>query len=367
MTKKYGPAERIDEQIDICLHDPTGTDIVVLSMLGEPAVPKLCRLLDGDTNAGDSYKAPGRLEYGRATVIIRALGMIASPNAVPTLARRLSAKKERSADDADTRALANALRKIGDEESLRTLVANLQILNLPHARLVLDDFGERATEALLAKAAKPDDRSSTPAARLLTARRAKEAIPLLTHAAERGRTEAFQLLAYYGPDAPKDWATKRLVALLPDVMSAYLRASQRQTHYYGGTPTQDESAVAQHDALLRILYNAGDARVVSELLPYFAIERPAGLTSGHREPRASVSLLALTFGKASLPHLEDARLASLSNEAKLGAQEVRRRIENGEEPKATELKLREGPLGEDKWTPQPEYIPSRPQPSYDDE
>lgn len=385
MTTTYTPAERLTEQIDILLRDPGPTEIVLLSILGEPALPRLCAKLDADTR--------GKREWRHAVAVIRVLGMSGHPSVVPSLALRLSTYKQEgySRDETEPRALAHALRKVGNDEALRVLIDNLPRVDLGHMRAMLEPFGERARDALVAKMAKLDDPAWLEAAKLVTAMKLPQGIPLLLQAASR-TLEAHKLLAHYGKDAPKDWAVERLLAIRGTMMEEYIKARSPQNQGSYGYSHHDHVAHGvhpEHDALLSILYHAGDPGVLPALAPYLKLEHLAGLTKLNGEPPASVTLLALAFGERALPNLAEEAYAAVGPEAAQAARDIRARIQENAKHRveadaarrrgwgyerdgavrAPAFKLAKGPLGDRK--PEGESDPLPParltSDSYDDD
>lgn len=382
MTNKYGPAERLDEQIEILLRDPGPTEIVVLSMLGEPALPRLCALLPHQ--AGKA-----------ALTVIRVLGMSGHPTVVPALAARLEATSKASRawsrDETEPRAIVNALRKVGNDEALRAIVDNLSHLNLVHTKTILDAWGKRSREALLLKTAQLRDPAWLPAAKLVTTYRVAEAIPLLQHAAEaeewETRKEALTLLAFYGPAAPKEWATRRLLDMQNRIVHAYLKVGRPRDEY--GRRVRESGPDLEHDALLRVLYHAGDPTVLIPLLPYLSIEHSAGVTTMSGEPTPSVTLLALAFGERSLPVLSEENLAKETVEVREAAKQIRTKImefakraadyerarslqvyrDHDDRLRAAAFKLEKTPLGDVELKGESDPLPVREPPAdpYDDD
>lgn len=318
MTTTYGPAERLAEQIDILLRDPGPTEIVLLTTLGEAALPKLCAHLDADTR--------GKRQWSHAIAVIRVLGMSGHPSVVPSLTLRLSTfKQDRyGRDETEPRAIAHALRKVGNDDALRALVDNLQRVDLAHAKTVLDHFGRRASEALIAKTAQFDNPAWLEAAKLVTAMKLKEGPPLLIQAAEKNLA-AHNLLAYYGKDAPKEWATRRLLAIQPFVTKQYIKTGRRHDEY-GYRHDTKEGIHPEHDALLKILHHVDEPSVLRDLVPYLEIEHSAGLTGRNHEPPPSVTLLALAFGERALPYLEESLYPDQSADTLQALREIRTSI-----------------------------------------
>lgn len=335
---KYGPAERLAEQIDILLRDPGPTEIVVLSTLGEAALPRLCAMLDTDTR--------GKRQWKHAVAVIRALGMSAHPSVVPSLALRLNTYKPEPYNRSETepRAITHALRKVGNDEALRALMDNLNRVDLQHMKTIIEPFGQAGRDALIAKMTNFDQDSWLPAAKLVTAMKLKEGVPLLVHAASSkpDQLEPYKLLAYYGKDADKEWALKRLLDLFELFRDEYARPERRaRQEYYGGHSRSDEGIHPVHDALLRILFHAGDPSVLTRLAPYVKIEQIAALTRSEYEPSPSVTLLALAFGEHALPHLADEQFASAGPAAVQGVKDIRKRIEEQAKQRAEAAKARE--------------------------
>lgn len=373
MTTTYTPAERLAEQIDILLRDPGPTEIVLLSMLGEPALPRLCAKLDADTR--------GKREWRHAVAVIRVLGMSGHPSVVPSLALRLSTYKQEgySRDETEPRALAHALRKVGNDEALRVLIDNLPRVDLAHMRAMLEPFGDRARDALVAKMARFDDPAWLEAAKLVTAMRLPQGIPLLVQAAGH-RLDAHRLLAHYGPDAPKDWAVRRLLDIRGLMMEEYIKAKRpRSSSFYGHVEESPQGLHPEHDALLAILYHAGDPAVLPHLAPYLKLEQLAGLTRMTGEPPASVTLLALALGDRALPHLAEEAYAHAGAEAAQAVRDIRARIQEnlkhraeaeaarrrgwGHERdgavRAPAFKLAKSPLGDEEADEESDPLPSR--------
>lgn len=381
MTTNYGPAERLAEQIDILLRDPGPTEIVLLTTMGEPALKKLCVHLDADTR--------GKREWRAAIAVIRVLGMSGHPSVVPSLALRLSTfKQDRyGRDETEPRAIAHALRKVGNDDALRALVDNLQRVDLAHAKTILDAFGQRARDALIAKTVQFDNPAWLEAARLVTAMKLAEGVPLLIQAAEKNLA-AHNLLAYYGKDAPKPWATRRLLDIHNFVTKQYIKTG-RSDDDHGYHRDTEKGVHPEHDALLRILYHADDPSVLRQLAPYFDIEHSAGLTQSRHEPPPSVTLLALAFGERALPHLDEANYAGQTADTLQALREIRATIlenvkRSAEHEKAKQsgwhredegairapgFKLEKSPLGdvELKGETDPLPAPRAADTSYDDE
>jgi PBS lyase HEAT-like repeat-containing protein len=301
MKRAYGPAERLREQLEILFHDPDATDIVVASTLGENAVPILMSWLDGGKLRGKSVNAA-----------VRTLGMIAAPTAVTSLGRLLGISETHGySSGPDQRALVNALRKIGTPEALAALVANVQRLDLAHAKAAFSSFGEPARQALLS--ASPQNPAAT---RVLVLARDKDVIPQLVVRAEKeapDRLEAIHLLAHFGKDAPKAWAVQRLQVLQNEITLAYLAVQRRGRR----------DGLAEHDALLTLLYHADDPDVLTKLSPLLPTEDSTGLLDQYGPDEASVCLLAICWGeRAKNPLLKVLQSASEPAAVKAAAKKL---------------------------------------------
>jgi hypothetical protein len=290
MHSRYGPTERLREQVEILLQEPDSTDIAVMSMLGEPAIPVLEQLLADMLNC-DEETVP----YERArkeTAAVRVLGMFASDSSAPIIGRflRTPTRSGRARDGQDLRIGVNALRKIGTDTALTELLSSIERLDLKHVLKALEAFGDKATTPVLDLMEDDDEDRWVLGAALATALKIPDAVIRLQLASDNFSKEhavfATRLLAYFGPAAPLPWATEKAAGFESAVTRNLLAAGRA----YGPTRMLD------YEAILRVLYHGRDPSVVGALLPLIRVEYAAGIGEYNEIRHICAIALAVAFG-----------------------------------------------------------------------
>ncbi len=243
---RYDDGERVREQIAFLM---TGLGsvyegvrenaLVELVSLGPAAVPHLSEILTG--RSGVRAKSLSELStfgtgLSASEPIIRALGMIASPEAIPALRKFLERQKPATdsvfASHGDPiQACAEALGKIGTKEALLALVQNLDKLGSYSARLGLDWFGDEGVAALPEALQDSGADQRRVAANLLGSLKDTRAVPgivsLLADTDERVVAAAAEALEKIGDPGALTALRERLKSTVPKPEGPEARSAAR--------------------------------------------------------------------------------------------------------------------------------------------
>ncbi len=292
----YGATERLEEQVDILVQDASPSAIVQMSLLGAPAVPHLVKRLNEEETDGYGKVGPA-LPGHKAEAVSRALGMIGHPAAIPVLAKLLQ-----RADDRSYRAPANALRKIGTNEALETLVSRLDLFDPRHAVDTLESFGDSGTRAALRLVSEAKGKVQRVAMHVSVARNPVESTPKLLQVLGSGeptsRILAAGLLAS---------CTNVPAKPLMDAWQQSIKAEKAAAGYTNRLPEDERFAVREdyQRNVLAAIYFTQKAESVPEMLPTAAIELEVGRTG-----RDSVLGIIACYGDKALRFLEGRSIES---------------------------------------------------------
>lgn len=324
----YGAEQRLEEQVNILAKDATPTAIVQMSVLGEPAVPYLVRLLTAveDDGEGESTKA---LDDDEADAVVRALGMIAHPSAIPVLVARfkgLEGENSYSSAKAAFRATANALRKIGTPDALQAIVDRLHDFDPEHAASTVKSFGVRGQAEVLAMLEQQTTGPQLPAAIMVASRLAiEDAGPRLLQIAHDAPSPQAALLAAQALAHIPNIAPTRLVSALARALDEQAKNTSRG---YGGyssdTPIWQRAEFSE--ALLAAIYHTQGVKVTPLLLPLAVKERPSRAREYYSDSRQPIADALVSFGQPALAYVEGRAIEAYDDATKDVATEIAHRI-----------------------------------------
>ncbi len=295
--RRYDEGERVREQIAYLMPGLGSVYVgvrenalVQLVSLGPAAVPVLSEVLTVGSRGGFRAKSfsdlsPFGTSVSATEPILRALGMIASPDAVPALREFLERQKPASdsvfSSSADTtmQACAEALGKIGTREALVVLVQNLDKLGSGFARAGLEWFGDEGVAALPEALQDSGADQRRVAAKLLGSLEDKRAVPglvaLLGDTDERVVAAAAEALEEIGDPGAVTALRERLRSTAPKAAG-------------------EEATNAARPRIIGALASLGGPAVVPDLLDE--------ALRGDREARSAL----VGLGSRAIPRLADA-------------------------------------------------------------
>lgn len=341
----YGAAQRLQEQIDILTRDTSRTDIVLLSLLGEPAVPLLVKLLDAEENDSDGEKRK-LLRGDDEEAVIRALGMIAHPSAAPALIKKFRVIEEPRYGDDKTifRATANALRKIGTPEALDAIMSRLHELDVEHASASIQAFGHPGQAEILALLEQGKGPQLEAAIAIAGRLGMEDTVPALLQIVEAGLASDAAILAAGALAHHKKVPQAPLVAALAKAIAARKSNARRAESGDDDSPGKRQEF---SDTLLAAIYHTQGVQAVAALLPLAVTEKGTRdeYWGGERE---SISDAIVSFGKPALKYLEGRAVEDYSGAVRALATKLANRIheeDEGRKPDLPELGKRRSRIG----------------------